>query len=101
MFIYNVTNKVSWAIHEKWVQWMQEHHMPQVMATGCFTSCQLVKILDTDDSEGPTYAAQYQAAQREDYERYISENATSLRAEAYKAWGDQFIAFRTLMQIVG
>ncbi len=100
MFIYNVTNKVSWTIHDAWVQWMKEKHIPEVLKSGCFTQAQLVRILDIDDAEGPTYAAQYQAADREEYDRYIAQFAPALRDDAYKTWGDQFIAFRTLMQIV-
>lgn len=100
MFIYNVTNKVSWAIHDQWVQWMLQKHIPEVVATGCFTEGQLVRILDTDETEGPTYAAQYRSVGRAEYERYISQFAGALREDAYKSWGDQFIAFRTIMQVV-
>ncbi|HAK12809.1 MAG TPA: DUF4286 domain-containing protein, partial [Chitinophagaceae bacterium] len=28
MFIYNVTIMVKWSIHEAWVKWMQEQHIP-------------------------------------------------------------------------
>jgi hypothetical protein len=100
MLVYNVTNKVSWAIHEKWVQWRKEKHMPEVMASGCFTDCRLLHLLDTDDEEGTTYAAQYMAANRESYEQYIARFAPSLRKDALDLWGDQFIAFRSLMEEV-
>ena len=31
MFIYNVTVKVDWSIHEAWVQWMLNEHMPEMI----------------------------------------------------------------------
>ena len=33
MFIYNVTVKLNWSIHEEWIKWMQEVHLNDVMAT--------------------------------------------------------------------
>lgn len=100
MFIYNVTIKMTWTIHEAWVAWMQQTHIPEVMETGCFTESRLVRLLDIDESEGPTYAAQYHAATRADYDRYIEQHANRLRQDAYNKWGEQFVGFRSLMQVV-
>lgn len=100
MFIYNVTLKIDWSIHEAWVKWMKEEHMPEVMNTGCFTHSQLLRMLETDEKEGPTYAAQYFAESKTDYNRYIEIHATTMRQKVFDLWGDRFIAFRSLMQIV-
>jgi hypothetical protein len=100
MFIYNVTIKIDWTIQEAWVQWMKQEHMPEVVKTGCFTSSQLVRLLDTDEKDGPTYAAQYFAESKPDYNRYIEIHAAILRQKAFDKWGDRFIAFRSLMQVV-
>ena len=101
MLIYNVTAKVTWAIHEKWMQWMKEKHIPEVMATGCFTGNQVLRLLETDEAEGPTYAIQYRAEKMEDYQEYISTHAPAFRKELTERWGDNFIAFRSLMEVVG
>ena len=62
MLIYNVTTKLHHAIHQAWLSWMKETHIPEVLATGCFEKFQLARILETDEEEGPTYAVQYYAA---------------------------------------
>jgi hypothetical protein len=100
MFIYNVTTQVSWAIHEAWVQWMVKQHIPDVLATDCFVKHQLVRLLDTDETVGPTYAVQYFSHTKDDYTRYIELHATLLREESFKRWGDNFISFRSLMEVV-
>ena len=100
MIIYNVTVKVDWKIEEQWIQWMKETHIPAVMATGCFTRYQLVRLLDIDEIEGPTYAAQYYAETRDKLDEYIHQFAPALRKDGLDRWGDQFIAFRTLMEVV-
>ena len=98
--IYNVTIKVEWKIHDLWLLWMKTEHMPEVVATGCFTHSQLVRVLEIDDTDGPTYAAQYFAGTRSDHTRYIEIHAPALRQKAFDRWGKQFVAFRSLVQIV-
>lgn len=100
MLIYNVTIKVNWSIHDAWLEWMQQVHMPDVVATGCFTGSQLIRLLETNEKDGPTYAVQYFAKNKADYDRYINKHSVLLRQKSYEKWGDQFVAFRSLMEIV-
>ena len=100
MLIYNVTTKVDWSIAEEWEQWMQQVHIPEVIATGCFVKHQFVRLLEVDEEEGPTYAAQYYATSKTSYDEYINQFAPQFRKMINNKWGDKFIAFRTLMQLV-
>lgn len=100
MVIYNITTKVTWAVADAWVQWMQETHLPHMTATGYFSTHQLARLLDVDDAEGPTFALQLTADSKEQLDAYIHEHAPALRQEAFDKWGDQFIAFRSIMQVV-
>ena len=100
MIIYNLTTKVDAAIAAQWLQWLLEEHAPAIIATDCFTDYHVIKLLEVDDAEGPTYAIQYYANSLEDYQRYIEVYADTLLQEAIEKWGNRFIAFRTLMQIV-
>jgi len=100
MFIYNVTIKIEPSINEAWVQWMQTTHIPDVMATNCFTHHQFVKLLEVDETDGITYAVQYYAESKAKYNKYIEQFATQLREASFKVWGNKFIAFRSIMQVV-
>jgi Domain of unknown function (DUF4286) len=99
-YIYNVTIHLQHTIHQNWLAWMQDEHIPKVMATGCFTKHQFVRLLDTDETEGVTYAVQYYASSKADYNRYIEVYASNLRQESLDKWGNQFVGFRSLMQVV-
>jgi Domain of unknown function (DUF4286) len=101
MFIYNVTIKLDESIHEQWLQWLQQEHIPEVIATGCFTKATILRLLEIDDSEGPTYAIQYFAESKAQYNRYIEKFAPEMRQRSFDKWGNQFIAFRSVMQVVG
>ena len=98
--IYNVTIKVEGSIADAWLQWLLAEHIPDVMGTGCFSSHKVVRLLEVDESEGPTYAIQYSADSKADYNRYIAIHASGMRQKSFDKWGNRFIAFRSVMQVV-
>ena len=100
MIIYNVTTKIHHAIHESWLQWLKEEHIPDIIATGCFTSATIARLLETDEEEGPTYAVQYWAESKAMYNLYMEKFAIIMRQKAIERWHERFIAFRSVMQVV-
>ena len=99
-FIYNTTIQVAWAIHDIWIEWMRARQIPDIMATGCFTGYNFVRILEVDETEGATYAVQYYVDSKADYNRFTELHANRFRAEAMANWGNNFIGFNTLMEVV-
>ena len=100
MFVYNITVKVDNEIVHQWLQWQREVHIPEIMATNLFDDNKIFKLLEHDDNNSSTYVLQYFTETKENYNRYINEYAPALREKALERWGNNFIAFRTLMQIV-
>ncbi len=100
MIIYNVTIKVESSIAQQWKQWLLEVHIPEVMNTNCFVDHKVLRLLNVDESEGPTYVVQYVAETENDYNRYIDQFAEELRNKSKQKWQDKFIAFRTVMEDV-
>lgn len=100
MIIYNVTIKVDKAIQEEWLSWLKGEHITDVLNTGCFTKANILRLLETDDAEGPTYAIQYHAESKALYNVYIEKYAGIMRQKSFDKWGGQFIAFRSVMQVV-
>ena len=101
MFVYNVTIKVDELIKGEWINWLKEEHIPEVIATGCFSTATVLRLLEVDDTEGPTYTIQYHAASKALYNLYIEKFAGIMRQKSFDQWGNKFIAFRSLMQVVG
>lgn len=100
MFIYNVTNKVNHSIAMLWLHWLKEEHIPDIINTGCFTQAVILHLLEADDEEGITYAVQYHCENKSMYNRYIENYADDMRKKAIDKWGNKFIAFRSVMQVV-
>ena len=100
MIVYNVTIKIQESIKQDWLQWLMEEHIPDIISTGCFTHAVILQLLEVDDSEGPTYAVQYFAESKGLYNNYIENHAAGMRQKGFDKWGDKFIAFRSVMQVV-
>lgn len=100
MVIYNVTVKVDSGIEKDYLNWLKEVHIPEIMATGCFTDFRICRMLDVEEADGPTLVVQYHAPARESYETYLREHAPRLRDEAFRTWGDRFLAYRSIMEVV-
>lgn len=99
MIVYNVTVNIDADVHERWIDWMKEVHIPDVMATGLFLESRMLRVL-ADDEGGITYAIQYTAADMDHFERYRDEHALRLQAETKKHFDGKFAAFRTLLEVV-
>ncbi len=98
--IYNVTTKVEHSIAKEWLQWLKTEHIPHITGTGCFTHAVVLHLAEVDESEGPTYAVQYHAASKENYQTYITQFAEEMRKRSLLKWGDRIIAFRSLLEVV-
>ncbi len=100
MYIYNVTINIDEDVEKKWLQWMKNKHIPDVLATGKFTKAKLLKVLVKEEMEGITYSIQYVTKNKETLEKYYAEDAARLREEGLKQFSNKFIAFRTELEII-
>jgi hypothetical protein len=100
MIIYNVTTKVELSIHELWLRWMKEDHIPKVLATGCFHSYKVYRIVEENQADGMSYAVQYFTDEITQYFIYQEKFAEALRKEVKDLFPDKTASFRTLLREV-
>ncbi len=99
MIIYNVTVNIDDSVHDEWLHWMKTKHIPDVVATGCFSSGTIFKLLVEEES-GTSYSIQYRCPNLVGVQRYIKEFAPALQKEHSEKYKDKFVAFRTLLEEV-
>ena len=100
MIVYNVTIKIDLSVHDLWLRWMKEEHIPQVMETGCFSEHKMYRVLQEDETEGVTYAIQYFAKHISDYFTYQEKFATALQKTSLDLFPGKYTAFRTILKQV-
>lgn len=99
MILYSVTVNIDHEVHEEWLAWMRETHIPDVMATGRFKEGRIGKVI-AQDQGGVTYSIQYLAPDMESYHRYIHEDSPRLQSEHTDRYEGKFVAFRTIIEVV-
>lgn len=100
MILYNVTIKIELAVHDEWLAWMKNTHIPDVMNTGLFLENRICRLLSQDESEGITYAIQYWCESMQVLHQYYAHHAPALQAAHTAKYRGRFVAFRTLMETV-
>ncbi|NAS31969.1 DUF4286 family protein [Flavobacteriaceae bacterium R38] len=100
MYIYNVTTNVDESVHEKWLKWMNETHIPEMLALGKFSDARMLRVQVEEEMGGITYAVQYTTDSKNTLEKYYQEDASRLRADAVKHFSDKIVSFRTELEVV-
>jgi hypothetical protein len=98
MYIYNVTVTLESSVHDEWLKWMKEVHIPDVMQTGFFVENKICKLI-TEESE-ITYAIQYTFRKMDDLTAYQQTHAPRLQKKHSEKFKDKFAAFRTILEII-
>lgn len=93
MIHYNVTVTINAKVHDEWIQWMTEHHIPEVLATGLFVDNFIVRHLPEDSF---TYTFHYRLRDEEAYDTYQRDFAPALQIDHANRYAGKFSAKRTL-----
>lgn len=100
MIIYNVTTNIQESVHEQWLNWMQQKHIPEILSTGKFSSARIVKVLVEEEMGGITYSVQYTTDSKDTLEKYYLEDQARFQAEALQLFADKMLSFRTELEII-
>lgn len=100
MLLYNVTVTIDVEIHDDWVRWMRETHIPDIMASGCFVSYRMCRLLGHEHEDSEIFAVQYLVKDMAQLLRYQQEFAPSLQGQHKSRYEGRYVVFRTAMELV-
>lgn len=99
MIVYSVTISLVSRVEAEWFEWMRSTHIPDVMRTGCFTRCAMLKLLDTAGEE-VSYQMRYDCSSVAEYERYRDTFAPALQKDHSDKFAGCFRGSRQLLEEV-
>ncbi len=99
MFVYNITYKVDHGIIDEWMEWQQKIEIPEIIATGCFYDFRFYELV-VDEEDGRTFATQFFASSKSDYNRYHEIFYASFRKRSAEKWKENVVCFSTLLKNV-
>lgn len=100
MYIYNVTINIEESVHDRWLEWMVNEHIPAMLATGKFLKALMSKIIIEEEMGGTSYSIQYTTDSKDTLQKYYDENASELRVQG-KQFEGKYVSFRTELQVIG
>jgi hypothetical protein len=99
MILYNVTISIDPQVSSEWLEWMRSEHIPEVLATNCFTESRISRV-NGEEEGGETYSVMYFAASKELYDEYNLKFAPELQHKHTKKFQGKFAAFRTVLDVI-
>lgn len=85
MITYQVMATVPADISDAWEAWMRDHHVPDVVRTGCFETATFSRVRMS--AHAWTHVIRYATSTRERLDAYLSEHAPRLRADHDQRFG--------------
>jgi len=90
MVTYEVTTLVESGLVEAYERYMRQRHIPDVLATGCFSEAAFTR------AAAGRYRVRYEAPSELDLERYLAIHAPRLREEFASRFPDGLTVSREL-----
>ncbi len=100
MYIYNVTINIDEAVHDQWLKWMRDTHIPDMLKTGKFVKAKMCRVLVEEETGGITYSVQYTTKDKATLEQYYKEDSERLRKDGMQRYANKFVAFRTELEVI-
>ena len=70
------------------------------MATEMFSHFQVVRLMEVNEDEGPTYAVQLYLKNISDFRTYRDKHLEAFQQKEKDAWGDYATSFASLMEVI-
>lgn len=101
MILYTVTVEVETDAAAEWLAWMRASHVPEVLATGCFSACRIAQQTEPAPPPGyTTFVLDYSSESTEALQRYRAHFAPALQRAHTERYGPRTRASRSLRTVI-
>lgn len=100
MLIFNFTFLVSDKVRDKWLHWVRETHIPEMISSGYFTEPRLAKILSTHEQDGSSYSIQYQIDDKYKLNTWNQRFAKEMEKNCAALFGEEVLLFTTVLEVI-
>ena len=100
MYLYNITTNISEKVHDKWLKWMQDTHIPAMLNTNSFSKATLVQVAVNEEMGGITYSTLYYCETAEKLKDFYRNHAPKLNSEVIRLFPNNAVIFGTELKII-
>ena len=100
MILYNVTFQVDSDIETQWTNWVQKTYIPKMLSDNGFSSAQLLRVRTEEGAITGSYALQFSAADKKQFDLYMTQHSAIHRQEILEQFGTKALIFSTQLEII-
>lgn len=100
MYIYNTTFLVSDQSYEKWMKWVNEKHIPEVLTDQSFCEPQLVRVLNNEPAPEKSYSLQFKVESISYLYNWMQTMEPKIQEELMMKFGTEVLFFSTILEIL-
>lgn len=100
MLIFNTTFVVSDKMHDKWMKWVREQHLPFMLESDILSKPQIAKIMGVEEQDGTSYSVQFHVKDMNDLEKWHVQYAQKFELQFSQKFGSEVLFFATVLEII-
>jgi len=100
MLIFNTTYLVSDKVHEAWLAWIREQHIPFMLESSYFTQPQVARVITSAKQEGTSFSVQFHIEDMHTLKLWNKEYSLLFQENCSRQFGTEVIFFTTTLELV-
>ena len=100
MFIFNTTYLVSDKVHDTWLKWVKEEHIPFMMNSTLFTQPQVARVITSVKEDGTSFSVQFHVRDMQTLKIWNKEFSVLFQDKCSEQFGNEVIFFTTVLELV-
>lgn len=100
MLIFNATYLVSDKVHDTWLNWIREQHIPFMLDSNYFTHPQVARVITSDKQEGTSFSVQFRISDMRTLKEWNQKYSVIFQENCSQQFGTEVIFFTTVLEII-
>ncbi len=99
MYIYNITFHVASEIEDKWLKFLKEQFIPQMLSSGILYSALTSKVI-TNDNTGNSYSVQFKTTDKNTLNKFLEEEFEPIIEQINRKFAPKMVFFATELDVL-
>jgi hypothetical protein len=100
MLIYTTTYLVPDQVHNTWLNWVKEHHIPFMLGTTYFSKPQVTRIITDHQEDGTSFAVQFHVQDIHTLEKWNQKFGDTFQEDFSQQFGTVVVFFSTILELI-
>jgi len=99
MYVFNITFNVDQDIETKWLAYVKNEFIPQMLKSGLLKSSLTSKII-VEEKQGNSYSIQFTAKNKDDFKKFIKQEFFPIMNKLHLKFSPKVVYFATELEVI-